>query len=131
MTEPPFKRMRPGCNPNKRPFAAITPDPIDQIDPLICANAVPTDRIHPDGLFWINTDPITTFWTKGTGKIASSIQMNQISEPATRWMKSPMQLSESDIDLVAYQANVSKDQARTALLAANGDIVDTIISLMT
>ena len=55
--------------------------------------------------------------------------MGQISLQITGTIEEVSSISEEDIETVATQANVSKDEARKALEQAHGDLAEAILTL--
>jgi len=63
------------------------------------------------------------------GMTMQGVTTYQISGSEPRFEPAAAEIPEDDVALVAEQAGVTADEARTALVAANGDIAGAILAL--
>jgi len=70
----------------------------------------------------------TMYQVVGEGSLEKTDAVTQGGVEAPKAHEGPV-ISDDDVDLVATQANTSKERAREALLEAKGDIAEAIISL--
>ena len=69
-----------------------------------------------------------TWQVMGTDKVRP--RTDKAAAPAAAPAPVKLEVKEEDVDLVASQANVSKEQARKALEAANGEPAEALLKLL-